>query len=155
MRSSSSADVLLPIAVSSENDGSVVNMDGLRQRFSAGAVAPGQARMAWKVLRVLANALDLGGFEYRNIDELRGELDDAMDRNRKRRFHEEKHDGEQHHASRHAQHRGHDGREQGGGGQEGERGRVQGRSLRLSMGMIQLGNLDQDLYIDEVEVINQ
>ena len=58
------ADVLLPIAAFAETAGSFVNMEGRLQRFQ-GAVKPqGEARPAWKVLRVLGNLLSLGGFDY-------------------------------------------------------------------------------------------
>ncbi|MCX7090839.1 MAG: NADH-quinone oxidoreductase subunit NuoG [Legionellales bacterium] len=58
------ADVILPIAPYAETSGTYVNLDGTWQSF-AGAVSPhGEARPAWKVLRVLANHLHCAGFDY-------------------------------------------------------------------------------------------
>ncbi|OGS94777.1 MAG: NADH-quinone oxidoreductase subunit G [Gallionellales bacterium RIFCSPLOWO2_12_FULL_57_18] len=68
------ADVLLPIAPFTETSGTFVNTEGRVQSFK-GAVKPlGEARPAWKVLRVLGNVLDVQGFEYDTSEEVR----DAM-----------------------------------------------------------------------------
>ncbi|MBB5017778.1 NADH-quinone oxidoreductase subunit G [Chitinivorax tropicus] len=65
------ADVLLPIAPFSETSGTFVNMEGLPQSFN-GVVKPlGDARPAWKVLRVLANLLGLSGFDFNTSEEVR------------------------------------------------------------------------------------
>ena len=73
-RATDYADVMLPIAPFSETSGTFVNAEGLAQSFK-GAVKPlGEARPAWKVLRVLGNLLDLQGFEYDSSEEVR----DAM-----------------------------------------------------------------------------
>jgi len=68
------ADVLLPVATFAENSGSYVNATGLWQSCKGAATAPGDARPAWKVLRVLANLLDLDGFEFLSSEEVRDEL---------------------------------------------------------------------------------
>jgi NADH-quinone oxidoreductase subunit G len=68
------ADVLLPIAPFSETDGTFVNAEGRRQPFEAATRPLGEARPAWKILRVLANQLDLPGFGYTSLDEVRAEL---------------------------------------------------------------------------------
>ena len=58
------ADVLLPIAPFTETSGTFVNAEGRVQSFH-GVVKPlGEARPAWKVLRVLGNLLGLGGFRF-------------------------------------------------------------------------------------------
>ena len=57
------ADVLLPMALFAENEGSFVNHQGLWQRFVPAVRPQGDARPAWKVLRVLGNKLDLPGFD--------------------------------------------------------------------------------------------
>jgi len=41
------------------------------QSFQGVAVPPGEARPAWKVLRVLGNLVDLEGFDYVGSDEVR------------------------------------------------------------------------------------
>ncbi len=65
------AQVLLPIAPFTETAGSFVNMEGRLQSFQ-GVVRPLAAtRPAWKVLRVLANLLDVPGFEYDNVEAVR------------------------------------------------------------------------------------
>ncbi len=67
------ADVMLPIAPFTETGGAFVNAEGRLQTFS-GVVSPrGDARPAWKVLRVLGNLLGLEGFGYETIDEVRAE----------------------------------------------------------------------------------
>lgn len=60
------ADVLLPIAPFSEYAGSFVNVEGLRQSFNAATHPKGEARPAWKVLRVLAELAGLPHFDYDN-----------------------------------------------------------------------------------------
>ncbi len=68
------ASVLLPIAPFSETSGSFVNAEGRRQSFN-GAVRPlGEARPAWKVLRVLGNLLGISGFDYDSSEQVRDEI---------------------------------------------------------------------------------
>ncbi len=58
------ADILLPIANFYESPGSHVNIEGLVQSFPAAVSAPGEAKPAWKVFKVLADLLQLPGFDY-------------------------------------------------------------------------------------------
>ena len=58
------ADVLLPISPFTESSGTVINMEGRVQSYTAVTQPLGQSRPAWKVLRVLANHLGLKGFDY-------------------------------------------------------------------------------------------
>ncbi len=68
------ADVLLPITPFTETSGSFVNCEGRLQSFQ-GVVPPlGEARPAWKVLRVLANLLQLPDFDYVSSEEIRAEV---------------------------------------------------------------------------------
>jgi NADH-quinone oxidoreductase subunit G len=68
------ADVLLPIAPFTETSGTFVSSEGRIQSFS-GAVKPlGEARPAWKVLRVLGNLLQLQGFTYDSSEAVRDEV---------------------------------------------------------------------------------
>lgn len=68
------ADVVLPIAPFTETAGTFVNFEGNAQSFN-GVVKPlGEARPAWKVLRVLGNLLGLQGFEHENINAIRSEI---------------------------------------------------------------------------------
>ncbi|MEO8855833.1 MAG: NADH-quinone oxidoreductase subunit NuoG [Burkholderiaceae bacterium] len=64
------SDVLLPIAPFTETSGSFVNAEGRLQSFHAVVKPAGDARPAWKVLRVLANLLDLPGFAYESAQEV-------------------------------------------------------------------------------------
>ena len=64
------ADVLLPIAGFAESDGTTVNLQGDWQSFSAAVPPLGEARPAWKVLRVLGNRFDLTGFDQHNAAEV-------------------------------------------------------------------------------------
>jgi NADH-quinone oxidoreductase subunit G len=67
------ADVLLPIAPFTETSGTFVSTEGRVQSFK-GAVKPlGEARPAWKVLRVLGNLLKLDGFDFDTSDAVRDE----------------------------------------------------------------------------------
>ena len=72
------ADVMLPIAPFTETAGTFVNTEGRAQSFH-GVVKPlGDARPAWKVLRVLGNLLGLDGFSQETAEEVRVEaLGDA------------------------------------------------------------------------------
>jgi NADH-quinone oxidoreductase subunit G len=69
------ADVLLPIAPFTETAGSFINMEGRLQSFHGVVKPQGEARPAWKVLRVLGNLLSLGGFDYDTAEAVR---DDAL-----------------------------------------------------------------------------
>ncbi len=59
----SAADVLLPMAGFAETSGTYVNVDGTWQSFSGVVTPMGEARPAWKILRVMGNLLDVDGFE--------------------------------------------------------------------------------------------
>ncbi|MBW8829263.1 MAG: NADH-quinone oxidoreductase subunit G [Burkholderiales bacterium] len=67
------ADVMLPIAPFTETSGTFVNAEGRSQSFH-GVVKPlGDARPAWKVLRVLGNTLGLQGFTFETSEEVRSD----------------------------------------------------------------------------------
>ncbi len=73
------ADVLLPIAPFTETSGTFVSTEGRVQSFR-GAVKPlGEARPAWKVLRVLGNLLKLDGFEQDTSEAVRDEALQGVD----------------------------------------------------------------------------
>ncbi|MEO6075382.1 MAG: molybdopterin-dependent oxidoreductase, partial [Dokdonella sp.] len=65
------ADVILPIGLLPEIDASLTNLDGIAQRTVAGVKPPGDARQGWRVLRALGGAMDIEGFEFNDIAELR------------------------------------------------------------------------------------
>ena len=58
------ADLLLPIGTFAETSGTYVNVEGTWQSFSGVANPVGEARPAWKVLRVLGNLVEADGFDY-------------------------------------------------------------------------------------------
>ena len=64
------SDVLLPIAPFTETPGTFVNAEGRVQGFHAVVKPLGEARPAWKVLRVLGNMLGVAGFDYESAQEV-------------------------------------------------------------------------------------
>ena len=68
------ADVLLPIGSFAESAGTYVNCEGIWQSIEGVASPLGEARPAWKILRVLGNLFDLGGFEFNTAFEVRDAL---------------------------------------------------------------------------------
>jgi NADH-quinone oxidoreductase subunit G len=69
------ADVLLPIALFAENEGTYVNGSGTWQSFDAAVACPGQVRPAWKVLRVLGEHVGLPGFDAVDYREITNEIE--------------------------------------------------------------------------------
>ncbi len=70
------ADIILPSAAYSETSGTYVNTEGTWQSFKAAAKGYGEARPAWKILRVLGNKLETEGFDYVSSKDVRNELRD-------------------------------------------------------------------------------
>ncbi|TNF35780.1 MAG: NADH-quinone oxidoreductase subunit G, partial [Gammaproteobacteria bacterium] len=68
------ADVILPLAAFTETSGTYVNAEGFWQSFRGVTKALGESRPGWKILRVMANLLNLDGFEYVSSEEVRDEL---------------------------------------------------------------------------------
>jgi len=68
------ATVILPVAAFAETSGTWVNVEGRWQSVAGAARPPGEARPAWKVLRVLGNLLGLPGFDYVSSEDVREEL---------------------------------------------------------------------------------
>jgi NADH-quinone oxidoreductase subunit G len=64
------SDVMLPVAPFTETSGTFVNAEGRPQSFHAVVKPLGDTRPAWKVLRVLANTLNLPGFEFNSSQEV-------------------------------------------------------------------------------------
>jgi NADH-quinone oxidoreductase subunit G len=65
------ATVLLPIGTFAETPGTYVNCEGRWQSFDAAARLVGDARPAWRVLRVLGNELGVDDFEFQSPAEVR------------------------------------------------------------------------------------
>ncbi len=68
------ADVLLPIAQFAETDGTYVNNTGVWQSFDAAVRPPGDARPAWRILRVLGNEFGIDGFDYQTGEDVRAAI---------------------------------------------------------------------------------
>ncbi len=68
------AHVLLPIGTQGETSGSFTNLLNQTQRFTGCITPPGEARPAWKVIRVLANAFHLPNFTYTSSNDIFEEL---------------------------------------------------------------------------------
>ena len=64
------SDVLLPIAPFTETSGTFVNAEGRVQSFHAVVKPLGETRPAWKVLRVLANLLEVPGFDFESSQDV-------------------------------------------------------------------------------------
>jgi NADH-quinone oxidoreductase subunit G len=71
------ARVILPVATFAETSGTYVNAEGRWQSFQGAAKPFGDARPAWKVLRVLGNLCDVAGFEYVSSEEVLAEVQSA------------------------------------------------------------------------------
>ena len=72
------ADVVLPAAAYAENHGAYVSGEGRVQAIAAAAPAPGEARPAWKILRVLAHGLGVPGSEFVEVGEVREKAEAAV-----------------------------------------------------------------------------
>ncbi|MBW7834392.1 MAG: NADH-quinone oxidoreductase subunit G [Simplicispira suum] len=68
------SDVLLPIAPFTETSGSFVNAEARLQSFNAVVRPLGETRPAWKVLRVLANLMEIPGFEFESSQDVLSQI---------------------------------------------------------------------------------
>jgi NADH-quinone oxidoreductase subunit G len=64
-------DVLLPIAPFTETPGTFISTEGRVQSFHAAVRPLGEARPAWKLLRVLGTMLGLPGFDFETAEQVR------------------------------------------------------------------------------------
>ena len=69
----SNADVILPMASFYESSGTHINFDGLVQSFSSSVKSPGDSKPGWKIIKVLADLLDLKGFDYIDSTQVKDE----------------------------------------------------------------------------------
>lgn len=68
------ADVVLPAGTFAETSGSYMNVEGVWQSFAGVAKPVGEARPAWKILRVLANLLHVPDCNYLTSEDIAAEL---------------------------------------------------------------------------------
>jgi NADH-quinone oxidoreductase subunit G len=73
-----SADIILPVGTFAETSGTYVNVAGTWQSFPGVASPVGEARPAWKVLRVLGNLLDAAEFDYVSSEDVRDEIAEQL-----------------------------------------------------------------------------
>jgi NADH-quinone oxidoreductase subunit G len=78
-RATEYADVLLPVAPFTETSGSFVSTEGRLQSFKGSVKPLGEARPAWKVLRVLGNMLKLNGFDHDTSEAVHDEALKSVD----------------------------------------------------------------------------
>ena len=71
------SDVMLPIASYYETSGTHVNVEGELQSFVASVSAPKDAKPAWKVIKVLADLLEISGFNYLDSSQVSDEAKHA------------------------------------------------------------------------------
>ncbi|MBT8078461.1 MAG: NADH-quinone oxidoreductase subunit NuoG [Gammaproteobacteria bacterium] len=72
------ADLLLPVGTFAESAGTYVNCEGRWQSFHGVANPVDEARPGWKVLRVLANLLQVPDSDYQTSEEVRDELKNLL-----------------------------------------------------------------------------
>jgi NADH-quinone oxidoreductase subunit G len=68
------AHVVLPIGSFAETSGTYVNAEGRWQSWAGAAKLPGESRPGWKVLRVLANLLNVHGIDFDSSEQVRDAL---------------------------------------------------------------------------------
>ena len=68
------ADVILPLSAFTETSGTHVNAEGFWQSFKGVSTPLGESRPGWKILRVLANLLNLDGFDYMSSQQVKDEV---------------------------------------------------------------------------------
>ena len=73
----SQTQIILPVATFAETSGTYVNAEGRWQSFQGASKPFGDARPAWKVLRVLGNLCGVASFEYVSSEEVLAEVQSA------------------------------------------------------------------------------
>jgi NADH-quinone oxidoreductase subunit G len=68
------ADVILPIGLLPEIDGTLTNLEGRDQSALAGGKLPGEARPGWRVLRALGADLGAPGFDFVDLAGVRATM---------------------------------------------------------------------------------
>jgi NADH-quinone oxidoreductase subunit G len=69
------SNVILPLAGFYESSGTHINFDGVVQSFAASVKSPGESKPGWKIIKVLADLLELDGFDYVDSSQV---ADDAL-----------------------------------------------------------------------------
>jgi NADH-quinone oxidoreductase subunit G len=69
------ANVILPIASFYETSGTHINVDNIAQSYSASVKSAGESKPGWKVIKVLADLLNLQGFDFTDSSKI---VDEAL-----------------------------------------------------------------------------
>ena len=72
-------DWLLPLACFAETEGTKINLEGRWQSFTQAINADDEVKEGWKILRMLGVELDLDGFDFNSIEEVRSEIREQVD----------------------------------------------------------------------------
>ncbi|GGI84224.1 NADH-quinone oxidoreductase subunit NuoG [Legionella impletisoli] len=80
------ADVILPMAPFTETSGTFINVNRVWQTFKGSMAPHGEARPAWKILRVLGNLLKINGFDYVSTEEILYEIKTKADMMQENRY---------------------------------------------------------------------
>lgn len=64
------ANVILPIASFYETSGTHINVDNIAQSYSASVKSAGESKSGWKVIKVLADLLNLEGFDFTDSSQI-------------------------------------------------------------------------------------
>ena len=73
------ADLIFPIGTFAETSGTYINCEGRWQSFNGIASPVHESRPGWKVLRVLANILNLKDYEYEASIDVLNEIEEKLD----------------------------------------------------------------------------
>jgi NADH dehydrogenase/NADH:ubiquinone oxidoreductase subunit G/NAD(P)H-flavin reductase len=73
-KASEAADAVFPAAILSESPGTYRNAAGEVKSVTAVSVPPGEARTEWRIVRDLAQAMGLSGFDYAAVGEITAEI---------------------------------------------------------------------------------
>ena len=67
------ANVILPIASFYETSGTHINVDNIAQSYGASVKSAGESKPGWKVIKVLADLLNLEGFDFTDSSQIADE----------------------------------------------------------------------------------
>jgi len=67
------ANVILPIASFYETSGTHINVDNIAQSYSASVKSAGESKPGWKVIKVLADLMNLQGFDFTDSSQIADE----------------------------------------------------------------------------------
>jgi len=67
------ANVILPIASFYETSGTHINVDNIAQSYGASVKSAGESKPGWKVIKVLADLLNLEGFDFTDSQQIADE----------------------------------------------------------------------------------